>query len=314
MSQPTALMIGGTDRTAEALAQAFVVHRAGDLDAILSAHGTDIEYVLFQGHDGFDAAVMDRLPNLRMISNYGVGYDAVDVAAAVERGVMVSHTPNVLNEEVANTAVMLLLMVARNALADAAYLKAGRWESDGAPALSRSIAGLKVGILGLGRIGKVTAEKLAAFGLTIGYHGRSAQDVAYTYYPTLLEMAQKVDILISIAPGGAATHHIINADVLNALGPDGILINIGRGSVVDEPALIAALKEGRLGSAGLDVFEHEPHVPAELMALPNATLLPHVGSATVETRNAMGDLAVENLLSFMRSGVPVAAVPECQNL
>lgn len=307
-------MIGGTDRCFERLSGPFDVHRAGDLDDILSTIGNEIEYLFFAGHSGGDKALMDRLPALRAIANYGVGYDAIDVTEAVSRGIVVSHTPNVLDDEVANTAVMLMLMVARNFSADEAYLRAGRWESDGPAPLSRSVKGATVGILGLGRIGKATAEKLGVFGVDVVYHGRRQQDVPYRYYDNLTRMAQDVDILISIAPGGAATHHLINTEVLEAIGPNGILVNIGRGSVVDEKAMIKALQDGRLGGAGLDVFEHEPHVPPELIALQNVTLLPHVGSATVETRQAMGDLAVDNLIAFHKDGKALTPVPECREM
>lgn len=308
MTGPAAVLIGGTERTRAGLAEAFEVLSPEDLDA----RGAEVHYLLWQGHGGCGTDLMDKMPNLRIISNYGVGYDAIDVKAAIDRGIMVTHTPNVLNDEVANTAVMLLLMTMRNALADAAYLAQGRWASEGEAPLSRGIAGNKVGILGLGRIGKALVEKLQPFGLEISYHGRSKQDVPLGYHPTLVGMASAVDILVSIAPGGAATKHLINQDVLEALGPKGVLINIGRGSVVDEAALIACLSDGRLGAAGLDVFEHEPNVPQALIDLPNATCLPHVGSATVETRNAMSDLAVRNLVEFHASGTPVTPVPECQ--
>lgn len=308
MRHPAALLIGGNAEIVARLSEQFEVLGETDLDA----RGADISCILWQGHAGCDGALMDRMPNLKIISNYGVGYDAVDVRAALDRGIMVTHTPDVLNDDVANTAIMLVLTTTRNFLSDAAYLKAGRWSAEGEAPLSRSIRGRKVGILGLGRIGKATAEKLGVFGVEIGYHGRSQQDVPYTYYPTLIEMAEAVDILIAIAPGGAGTRHLINAEVMQSLGPEGVLINIGRGSVVDEDALIAALRNGQLGAAGLDVFEHEPHVPDALIELENATLLPHVGSATVETRKAMGDLAVDNLIAFQTSGRPVTPVPECQ--
>ncbi|KMW58390.1 D-3-phosphoglycerate dehydrogenase [Candidatus Rhodobacter oscarellae] len=312
MTQPVALMIGGADRTAERLAQTFTVHRAGDQEAILAAHGAEIEYLLWQGHGGCDAALMDRMPKLRAISNYGVGYDAIDMDAALARGILVTHTPGVLNDEVANTAVLLLMAVARNFAADERYLRAGRWEAEGSAPLSRSVRGMTVGIVGLGRIGKAAAEKLAVFGIDVVYHGRNPQDVPHRFYPDLVEMARDVDAMISIMPGGAATKHMIGRAVLDALGPEGIFVNIGRGSSVDEPAMIAALQEGRLGWAGLDVFEHEPHVPAALIAMENVTLLPHVGSATVETRNAMGDLAADNLAQFHATGKAITPVPECQ--
>ena len=313
MSKPHMLMIGyATRRSLDRLAESFTVHRMPeDREAFLAEHGGEIEYLMSNGHGGVPAALMDRLPKLKIVSNYGVGYDSVDVATAVSRGIMVTHTPNVLNDEVANTAIMLMLTTARNFLHDNAYLKAGRWAQGGEAPLSRSVAGLTVGILGLGRIGLATAEKLGVFGVDIVYHTRSKRDVPYRYYDDLTAMARDVDILISIAPGGPSTLKIINRQVIDALGPDGILINVGRGSVVDEDALIAALQDGRLGKAGLDVFANEPNVPQALIEHPNATLLPHVGSGTVETRQAMGDLAVENLTAFHTTGRAVTPVPEC---
>lgn len=312
------ILVGGvSQRMQDQLAEVFTVHAlpqdAAGRDAFFAANGEKIGYVLSSGHGGVTGAMMAQMPNLKVISNYGVGYDAVDVGTAVPRGIVVTHTPNVLNDDVANTAVMLVLTASRNFLADNAHLMAGNWPKGAAP-LSQSIRGKTVGILGLGRIGMVTAEKLAVFGVKIVYHTRSKRDVPYDYYDDLTKMAQDCDILISIAPGGASTNKIINREVMDALGPDGLLVNIGRGSVVDEEALIAALREGRLDKAALDVFEDEPNVPAALITCPNVTLLPHVGSATVQTRQAMGDLAVENLTAFLATGKAVTPVPECQDM
>lgn len=315
MSKPGLLIVDkATPRMRDRLAEHFTPH---DYDAAAGpasvAADAGIEYVLSgAGHSAIGADLMDALPDLKIISNFGVGYDAIDTPAAVARGVMVTHTPDVLNDEVANTAVLLMLATARNLVQDEAYLRSGRWEKEGSAPLSRSVRGRTVGILGLGRIGQAVAEKLGVFGVDIAYHTRSRKDVPWRYFDNLVEMAEAVDILIVITPGGAETRHLVNAEVLNALGPDGMLVNIARGTVVDETALVAALAEGRLGSAGLDVFEHEPKVPAELIAMSNVTLLPHVGSATVETRQAMGDLAVENLVAFATSGKAVTPVPECR--
>ena len=312
------ILVGNASkRMKDRLAEVFTLHALpqdeAERDAFFAQNAEKISYVLSSGHGGVPGAMMDKLPNLKIVSNYGVGYDAVDVGTAVPRGIVVTHTPNVLNDDVANTAVMLVLTASRNFIADNAHLMAGNWPKGDAP-LSQSIRGCTVGILGLGRIGMVTAEKLAVFGVNIVYHTRSKRDVPYPYYDNLTKMAQDCDILISIAPGGAATSKIINREVMDALGPDGLLVNIGRGSVVDEEALIAALQEGRLGKAALDVFANEPNVPAALIACPNATLLPHVGSATVQTRQAMGDLAVENLTAFLATGKAVTPVPECQGM
>jgi lactate dehydrogenase-like 2-hydroxyacid dehydrogenase len=265
-------------------------------------------------HGGVKRADMERLPKLKVISNYGVGYDAIDTPAAVERGIVVTHTPDVLNDEVANTAVMLLLACARNLISNEHYLRAGRWQKDGSAPLSTSVRDKLVGFVGFGRIGQTIAEKLHVFGSNIAYHTRNEKDVPYRYYADLIQLASDADFLIVITPGGPETRHLIDNKVIDALGPDGCLINIARGSVVDEQALIAALKTGRLGKAGLDVFENEPIVPDALIAMDNVVLQPHVGSATVETRQAMGDLAVQNLITFHLSGKAVAPVPECRDI
>ncbi|MEX0285292.1 MAG: 2-hydroxyacid dehydrogenase [Paracoccaceae bacterium] len=296
------------------LAEVFEVLQPApdDRAQVLAEQGAGIAYAMLVGHVPIGADVLDQLPDLKILSNFGVGYDAIDTAAAIERGVLVTHTPDVLNDEVANTAILLMLAVARDMVRDEAYVRAGRWATEGAAPLSRSVKGLTVGIVGFGRIGQAIAEKLTVFGTRTVYHARSDKGVEYEFYASLSDMARDSDILIAITPGGAETRHLINSDVIEALGPQGILINVARGSVVDETALIAALQDGRLGAAGLDVFEKEPHVPADLIALPNVTLLPHVGSATVETRQAMGDLAVDNLLRFRETGQAVTPVPECK--
>lgn len=317
--KPDLLLVGNaTPRMLEAMTGAFTLHKLkeiSDLDAFLNERGEAIAAVATNGHDGLKPEIMARLPKLRIISCFGVGYDAIDAKAAAGRGIMVTHTPDVLNADVANTAIMLMLAVSRRIVVDDAYVRAGRWPKEGAAPLRQSIEGKRVGILGLGRIGETIARKLAAFDCEIVYHSRNRKpDVPYRYYDRLADMAKDVDFLVVIAPGGAATHHLVNRAVIDALGPDGTLINVGRGSVVDEAELVAALKEGRLGAAGLDVFEDEPRVPEALFAMENVVLLPHVGSATVETRRAMGDLTVENLLRFFADGKAVTPVPECKGL
>lgn len=259
------------------------------------------------------ADFIDSLPNLEVIANFGVGYDAVDAAHAATRQVMVTNTPDVLSEEVADTTVGLLLNTVRELPKAEAYLRAGKWESDGAyPLTSLSLRGRTVGIFGLGRIGLAIARRLEAFGLPIHYHTRNKrQDVAYPWHPRLIDLASAVDTLVVIVPGGAATEGVVNTDVLDALGPQGVLISVGRGSTIDEPALIAALTDRRIAAAGLDVFAHEPHVPRALMDLPNACLLPHVASASVSTRNAMADLVVDNLEAWLAGRPALTAVPEC---
>ncbi len=259
-----------------------------------------------------DAAFIDALPNLEIIANFGVGYDAVDAAHAATRNVMVTNTPDVLTEEVADTAVGLLLNTLRELPQAEAWLRAGRWVSEGAYPLSRAtLRGRSVGIFGMGRIGLAIARRLEAFGLPVSYHNRSkVAGVAYAYHDTLVGLARSVDTLVSVAPGGAATEKAVNAEVLSALGSNGVFVNIGRGSTVDQAALAAALKDGTILAAGLDVFEDEPRVPDDLLALENACLLPHVGSASVHTRQAMADLVVDNLIGWFDDGKPLTPVGE----
>jgi lactate dehydrogenase-like 2-hydroxyacid dehydrogenase len=259
-----------------------------------------------------DARFIDALPNLEIIANFGVGYDAVDAAHAATRKVMVTNTPDVLTDEVADTAVGLLINTVRELPKAEAWLRAGRWVSDGAYPLSRAtLRGRSIGIFGMGRIGMAIARRLAAFGLPISYHNRSkAESVAYTYHDTLVGLAQSVDTLISVAPGGAATDNAVNAEVLSELGASGVFVNIGRGSTVDQQALAAALKDGTILAAGLDVFDDEPRVPDSLLSLGNACLLPHVGSASVHTRQAMADLVVDNLVGWFDQGRALTPVGE----
>ncbi|MFC4668097.1 2-hydroxyacid dehydrogenase [Seohaeicola nanhaiensis] len=263
---------------------------------------------------GLTTEVMDALPNLKIVSSYGVGYDSIDAAHAADRGIIVTHTPNVLNDEVANTAILLWFATARKLVAYDRYVREGRWEREGAAPLTASPQNRTVGIVGLGRIGLAIAERLGVFGATVVYHSRSKKDAPYAFYPDLVEMARACDVLICITPGGPGTRHIINAEVIDALGPEGILVNVARGSVVDEAALIKALQEGRLGGAGLDVFEEEPKVPSAFFGMDNVTLQPHVGSATHATRQAMGDLTCDNLSQYLKDGTALTPVPECAHL
>ncbi len=294
---------------------AFEVHRlweAADPDALIAEVGDKIEAIAVGMHSNVDGPLMSRLPNLKIVSNFGVGYDTVDAKWAGKNGIYVTNTPDVLTEEVADTALGLILSTVRQLSESERYLRAGRWEKDGPFPLSKAtLRDRRVGIIGLGRIGKAIAKRLDAFRVPVVYHGRSEQaQVDYGYYPDLAKMARDVDILVNVAPGGPATHHMINAAILDELGPDGILINVGRGSVVDEKALVAALKDGRILSAGLDVFESEPHVPAELIAMEHVVLLPHVGSASVFTRNQMGQLVVDNITTYFETGKPITPVAE----
>lgn len=260
----------------------------------------------------FPASLIERLPNLEVIGSFGVGYDGVDVAVAAAKGVIVTNTPDVLNDEVADTTIALLLNTIRQFHFAERYLREGRWEREGAFPLSPlSLKGRKVGIHGLGRIGMEIAARLSPFKVEIHYHTRHRRsDVTYAYHGSLVELAEAVDILISIVPSTPQTNGAINGDVLAALGSNGVLINVGRGSTVDQPALISALQAGTIAAAGLDVFAEEPHVPQALIDLPNVSLLPHVASASVPTRNAMADLVADNLVAWFDTGRPLTPVPE----
>ncbi len=307
---PDLLQIGGiTDTMRDRLAEHFTIHQLSE-----PAYPVDaITHIATNGHDGVPADVMAACPNLKMVSCYGVGYDAIDTKAAADRGILVTHTPDVLNAEVASTTILLMLASFRNFLHDEAHARSGAWENGGAP-LSRSADNRRVGILGLGRIGQAIADKLKAFDADIHYHSRSKKDVPYTYHASLTDMAKAVEVLICITPGGPSTHRIVNSEVMDALGPEGTLINVSRGSVVDEPAMVQALQDGRLGYAALDVFEAEPKIPDALKTMPNVVLLPHVGSATHETRAAMGGLVVDNLIAHLTTGKVHTPVPETAHL
>ena len=300
----------------EALEARHTLHRlyeADDRQAFLASVADKIEGVATMGKA--DAALIDALPNLKIIASFGVGYDGVNAAHAASRNVIATNTPDVLNDDVANMAVTLVLTCSRRFSEWERFARAGRWEQEGDPPLARAINGRKVGILGLGRIGKDIARKLDVFGCVIGYHGRSQQaDQPYEFYDDLTAMARDCDFLIAICPGGEATKGIVNQQVLEALGPDGTFINVARGSVHDEDALIEALASGKLGHAGLDVFAAEPKLPERLRALDNVTLQPHQGSATIETRRAMGDLVANNLLSFFDGKGAITPVAECADI
>jgi lactate dehydrogenase-like 2-hydroxyacid dehydrogenase len=258
-----------------------------------------------------DDALLATLPKLQIISSFGVGYDHIDVKAAAKRGIIVTHTPDVLTEEVADTTIGLLLNTLRELPQAERFLRAGRWPAGNYPLSRATLRDRTVGIVGLGRIGMAIAHRLEAFGVPIVYHTRQKRpELGYRHYPRLLDMARDVDTLIVIVPGGAGTKNMINADVLSALGPNGVVINVARGSVIDEPALIAALRERKILAAGLDVFAAEPHVPVELLALDNAVLLPHVGSASEFTRAKMDQLLVDNIQAWAAGEPPFTPVPE----
>jgi lactate dehydrogenase-like 2-hydroxyacid dehydrogenase len=317
MSKPTVLMTAGLMRMIEdQLREHFDVHRydkAADKDALMTEIGGKVIGVCHGGHSmHVDAALMDRMPNMKLVSNFGVGYDGVDTAAARQRGITVTNTPDVLTEEVADTALGLLIMTVRELPQARDYLMAGRWAKEGDYRLTpHSLRDRSIGIVGLGRIGKAIARRCEGFGLPISYLGRNKQtDVAYTYYSDAVALANDVDTLICITPGTAETQNLVNADVLKALGPRGVLINVSRGSVVDEAALMAALKDGTIAAAGLDVMVGEPKINPELMTFDNLVLLPHVASGSVHTRNQMGQLVVDNLLALKNGKPPISPVPE----
>jgi lactate dehydrogenase-like 2-hydroxyacid dehydrogenase len=263
---------------------------------------------------GIGEDLFARMPALRVIANFGVGYDNIDVTAALARGIVVTNTPGVLDEEVADLAMGLLLATLRRLPQADCFVREGRWPQGAFP-LSPSLRGRKVGILGLGGIGKAIARRLDASSIEVAYHGRTPQPaVPYAYFATPRDLAEACDVLIAILPGGAETRHIVDAEVLAALGPQGVFINVARGSVVDQAALVEALQQGTILAAGLDVYEDEPHVPAELMGLDNVVLLPHLGSASLVTRTAMGRLMADNLSAWFETGKPLTPVAECRHL
>jgi lactate dehydrogenase-like 2-hydroxyacid dehydrogenase len=317
MPNPTVVMTAGLmPMIQKQLETSFDLHRldlAPDAAALFDAVGEHVIGLCHGGHAvHVDAAMMDRCPNLKLISNFGVGYDGVDTAAARERGIIVTNTPDVLTEEVADTALGLLIMTVRELAQARDYLMAGRWAKEGDYRLTPlSLRERKVGIIGLGRIGKAIAKRCEGFGLDISYLGRNRQpDVPYTYFSDAVALAEAVDTLICVTPGTEETRNLVNAAVLEALGPTGVLVNISRGSVVDENALKAALRSGTIAAAGLDVMVGEPKIDPDLMSIDNLVLLPHVGSASMHTRDLMGQLTVDNLLALKDGKPPLTPVPE----
>jgi lactate dehydrogenase-like 2-hydroxyacid dehydrogenase len=264
-----------------------------DLDEDLRSR---IRAIATEANRGASRALIEALPKLEVIGVFGVGTDAIDLAAARERHIPVSNTPGVLTDECADLAIGLMLASARQILFADSYVRDGSWVAKGPIPLGRSVGGKTMGVVGLGGIGRGIADRGAAFRMRVIYHGpRRKADAPYEYVADLVEMARQSDYLMVACKGGPETHHLVSADVIDALGPKGTLVNVARGSVVDEAALTRALAEGRLGHAALDVFENEPHVPPELLALPNVIVQPHQGSATVETRTAIGQLMIDNI-------------------
>ncbi|MGH8797950.1 MAG: 2-hydroxyacid dehydrogenase [Caldimonas sp.] len=296
----------------ELLQGAYTVHdRTHQSDpAAFAAAAPRIRAIAASGESKVTRELIAQLPALEIVSVYGVGYDGVDVAAARERGVPVTHTPKVLNDDVADLAIGLMLAVARRIPQADRYVRDGRWPG-GPAALGRKVSGTRLGIVGLGRIGNAIAARAAAFGMSIAYTARSAKaESPYRFFASAEALAAEVDFLVVITPGGAATRKLIDAKVLAALGPDGYLINVARGSVVDETALIQALEQRTIAGAGLDVFEDEPNVPAVLCSLDNVVLTPHIGSGTWQTRSAMTDLAFGNLQAHFTGSKLLSPVPE----
>jgi len=297
----------------ESVDKLFTVHRlanAKDRDAFLAEVSPRIRAIATGGQFAVTAATMEKMPKLEIVSNFGVGYDSVDAKWAGGHGIVVTNTPDVLNDEVADTTVALLLNTLRELPEAEKYLRAGKWLEKPYP-LTNTLRDRTIGIVGMGRIGKTIAKRLEGFDRPIVYHSRKpAADVPYKHYPDLVTMAKDVDVLIAIVPGGPATKNMISAEVLKALGPNGVLINVARGSVVDEPALIEALQNKTILAAGLDVFAQEPKVPQALIDMKNVVLLPHVASATDWTRNAMGQLVVDNLAAWAAGKDPITPVVE----
>ncbi len=285
---------------------------APDKDAFLKSIADQVRAIaVAYTADKIDAAFMQRFPKLELVASFGVGYDHVDAKWAGEHGIIVTNTPDVLNEEVADTALGLLLCTIREFPQAERHVRAGKWPQAQYPLTKATLRNRTIGMVGMGRIGKAIARRLDAFGVPVVYHSRNPQaGVSYKYYPKLIDMARDVDTLMVIVPGGAATANMINAEVLKALGPNGILINMARGSVVDEPALIEALKNRTIHSAGLDVVAKEPHVPQELLEMDHICLFPHLGSSTEMTRAAMDQLVVDNILAWGAGKPPLTPVPE----
>ena len=283
--------------------------QATDRQALLGDVGPRILGLVQGGGTVTPTSLLDALPRLEIISVFGVGYDGVPTDYCRTRGIKVTNTPDVLTDDVADVALGLILMTGRGFVRANRFVQAGEWTQRG-PELTTKLSGRPVGILGLGRIGKAIAERVQAMGMKVLYTGRHPQNVPYTFVDNLEALAAEVDFLVVACPGGPATRHLVNERVLDALGSKGTLVNIARGSIVDEPALVRALSNGTIKGAGLDVFDDEPNIPAPLFAMDNVVLLPHVGSATRETRQAMGDLCKANLDRWFRERAVLTLIPE----
>jgi hydroxypyruvate reductase len=294
----------GTMATLQTEFTAHNLFEAQNKDAFFEKCAARVRGLATFGPLPIDGKLMDALPKLEIVANFGVGVDAINLADAKQRNIIVTNTPDVLNECVADTALALILNTLRKLPQSENYLRAGNWASRGPYPLTTSLGGKVLGVLGLGRIGEAIAKRAMACGMTIRYHNRNKKDVPYPYDPDPATLAKNSDVLMVVTPGGSETAKLVNEKVLQALGPEGYLVNIARGSVVDEPVLLRYLQEKKIAGAGLDVFADEPRVPPEFFTLDNAVLFPHVASATVETRKAMGDLQIENLRRHF-AGKPV---------
>jgi len=296
----------GTMATLQAEFTAHNLFEASDTNSFFEKCAARVRGLATFGPMPVDGKLMDALPKLEIISNFGVGVDAINLEDAKKRRIIVTNTPDVLNDCVADTALALAMNTVRKFPQSERYLRAGNWASRGPYPLTTSLGGKTLGILGLGRIGEAIAKRAAACGMKIRYHNRSKKDVPYPYDPDPVTLAKNSDVLMVVTPGGPETNRLVNSKVLDALGREGYLVNIARGSIVDEPVLLRYLQENKIAGAGLDVFVDEPRVPPEFFILDNAVLFPHVGSATVETRKAMGDLQIENLRRHF-AGKPVVS-------
>jgi lactate dehydrogenase-like 2-hydroxyacid dehydrogenase len=314
-AKPAVVLIGPLKplvvRGLEAVCTVHKAAEASDRDTFYAAHSDVSAIASSATTETISGTFMSRFPKLQLVSSFGVGYDHIDAKWAGAHGITVTNTPDVLTEEVADTALGLLLCTVRELPQSDRYVRAGLWAKKGFPLSKATLRNRIVGMVGMGAIGQAIARRLDAFGVPVVYHTRKKRpELTYRHYPNLIDMARDVDTLMVIVPGGAATQNMINAEVLDALGQNGIVINMARGTVVDEPALIKALEDKRIMAAGLDVFVKEPQVPAELIAMDNVVLLPHVGSASVHTRDMMDQLVVDNIAAWAAGKPPLTPVAE----
>ena len=295
----------------EAICTVRNLGEAKNRDDFIARHSHVRAIACSDTREAIPGALMARLPKLEIVASFGVGYDHMDVKWAAAHGIILTNTPNVLTEEVADTALGLLLCTVRELPQAERFVRAGKWRKGAYPLSKATLRNRTVGMVGMGAIGQAIARRLDAFGVPVVYHSRQPRrELGYLHCPSLIEMARAVDILLVIVPGGPETQNMINAEVLDALGSNGILINMARGSVVDEPALIKALQEKRIMAAGLDVYAKEPDVPQELIEMEHVVLFPHLGSASIYTREKMDQLVVDNIAAWAAGKPPLTPVPE----